>query len=45
VHEITIAGNLKDMFAGIEAVGRDVVTRGARSVGSIVVNRMTVAGR
>jgi PmbA protein len=45
VHEITIAGNLKEMFAGIEAIGRDAVTRGARTVGSIVVNRMTVAGR
>lgn len=44
VQEITIAGNLRDMFAGIEAVGRDVVTRGSRTVGSILVNRMTVAG-
>jgi PmbA protein len=44
VHEITIAGNLRDMFAGIGAVGRDTVTRGSRTVGSIVVNRMTVAG-
>lgn len=44
VHEVTIAGNLRDMFAGIEAVGRDVVTRGSRTVGSIVVGRMTVAG-
>jgi len=44
VHEITIAGNLRDMFAGIAAIGRDTVTRGSRSVGSIVVNRMTVAG-
>ncbi len=44
VHEITIAGNLRDMFAGIAAVGRDTVTRGSRTVGSIVVNRMTVAG-
>jgi PmbA protein len=44
VHEVTIAGNLRDMFAGIAAVGRDVVTRGSRTVGSIVVNRMTVAG-
>jgi PmbA protein len=44
VHEVTIAGNLRDMFAGIEAVGRDTVTRGSRTVGSIVVNRMTVAG-
>jgi PmbA protein len=44
VHEITIAGNLRDMFHGIEMIGRDCVTRGSRSVGSIVVNRMTVAG-
>jgi PmbA protein len=44
VHEITIAGNLRDMFAGIEAIGRDTVTRGSRAVGSIVVNRMTIAG-
>jgi PmbA protein len=44
VHEITVAGNLRDMFAGIEAIGRDTVTRGSRTVGSIVVNRMTVAG-
>lgn len=44
VHEITIAGNLRDMFAGIAAIGRDTVTRGSRTVGSIVVNRMTIAG-
>jgi PmbA protein len=44
VQEITIAGNLRDMFAGIEMIGHDVVTRGSRTVGSIVVNRMTVAG-
>ncbi|MDP1653908.1 MAG: metalloprotease PmbA [Rhodocyclaceae bacterium] len=44
VHEITVAGNLRDMFAGIAAIGRDTVTRGSRTVGSIVVNRMTVAG-
>lgn len=44
VQEITIAGNLAAMFAGIEAVGRDTVTRGSRTTGSIVVNRMTVAG-
>ncbi|MCX7897337.1 MAG: metalloprotease PmbA [Rhodocyclaceae bacterium] len=44
VQEITIAGNLKEMFAGIEMIGRDRVTRGSRTVGSIVVNRMTVAG-
>ena len=44
VHEITIAGNLRDMFTGIEAIGRDTVTRGSRTVGSILLERMTVAG-
>jgi PmbA protein len=44
VHEVTIASNLKDMFRGITAVGRDVVVRGARTSGSILVDRMTVAG-
>jgi len=44
VHEITIAGNLRDMFRGIAVVGRDTVTRGSRTVGSIVIDRMTVAG-
>ncbi|MCW8198068.1 metalloprotease PmbA [Verminephrobacter aporrectodeae subsp. tuberculatae] len=45
VHEITIAGNLKDMFRGIEAVGADAYNYGAKTVGSILVNRMKVAGR
>lgn len=44
VQEITIAGNLKDMFAGIEAVGADVYNYGAKTVGSVLVNRMKVAG-
>jgi PmbA protein len=44
VEEITIAGNLRDMFAGIEAVGRDVLDRGSKQVGSIWVREMTVAG-
>jgi PmbA protein len=44
VEEITIAGNLKDMFLGIEAVGSDTYTYGAKTVGSILVNRMKVAG-
>ena len=44
VHEITIAGNLKDMFKGIEAVGADAYNYGAKTVGSILVNRMKVAG-
>ena len=44
VEEITIAGNLRDMFAGIVAVGRDVLVRGSKQTGSILVDRMTVAG-
>jgi PmbA protein len=44
VQEITIAGNLKDIFRAIVAVGNDVVRRGARQCGSILIERMTVAG-
>jgi len=44
VHEITIAGNLKDMFLGMEAVGADAYNHGAKTVGSVLVNRMKVAG-
>jgi len=44
VDGITIAGNLKQMFASIEAVGSDVDPRSHISTGSILVGRMTVAG-
>jgi PmbA protein len=44
VQEITIAGNLKDIFRGIVAVGNDVIRRGSRHCGSILVERMTIAG-
>jgi PmbA protein len=44
VHEITIAGNLGDMFRGIVAIGNDIVVRGSKQVGSILIDRMTVAG-
>ncbi|MRD47842.1 metalloprotease PmbA [Caenimonas koreensis DSM 17982] len=44
VQEITIAGNMKTIFTGIEAVGADVYNYGAKSVGSILVNKLTVAG-
>ena len=44
VQEITIAGNLRDMFRGIQAVGADTYTYGAKTVGSILIDRMTVAG-
>jgi PmbA protein len=44
VHEITIAGNLKDMFLGIQAVGADTYNYGAKTIGSVLINRMKVAG-
>ena len=44
VEEITIAGNLKDMLMGIQAVGADTYNYGAKTVGSILVNRMKIAG-
>lgn len=44
VEEITIAGNLKDMFSGIVAIGNDVEPLRNILTGSILVDRMTVAG-
>ncbi len=44
VHEITIAGNMAAMLKGIEAVGADTYNYGAKTVGSILINRMMVAG-
>ena len=44
VHEITIAGNLRDIYRGIAAVGTDVDTRGAIRCGSVLVEGMTIAG-
>ena len=44
VDEVTIAGNLKDMFSAIEAVGTDVDDRSGIQSGSILMGKMTVAG-
>ncbi|MDQ5905393.1 MAG: PmbA protein [Pseudomonadota bacterium] len=44
VEEITIAGNLRDMFKNIVAVGSDTLCRGSKQVGSILIERMQVAG-
>ncbi len=44
VHEITVAGNLRDMFAGIRAIGSDGDRRSSVLTGSILIDRMTVAG-
>jgi len=44
VEEITIAGNLREMFKRIVMIGSDVVVRSGRSCGSILVENMTIAG-
>ncbi len=44
VEEITIAGNLKAMLAGVVAVGNDLQVRGTKQTGSILLDRMTIAG-
>ena len=44
VHEITIAGNMKTMLKGIQAVGADAYNYGAKTVGSILVGKMKIAG-
>ncbi|MDO9075635.1 MAG: metalloprotease PmbA [Rubrivivax sp.] len=44
VHEVTIAGNLRQMFKDVAAIGADVYNSGSKSVGSVLVSRMTLAG-
>ncbi len=44
VHEITIAGNLRDMYAGLVEVGSDIDHRGNIKTGSILINSMMIAG-
>jgi PmbA protein len=44
VTEINVSGNLKDMLAGIEAVGSDLLWRGANAAPSLLMRRMTVSG-
>ncbi len=44
VEEITIAGNLKDMYKNILAIGNDVLVQGSRQCGSVLIERMSVAG-
>ena len=44
VSEITIAGNLKDMFKGISAIGGDIERRGGIQTGSVLIEQMQVAG-
>lgn len=44
VSEITVAGNLRTLYAGIKAIGSDVDRRGVVQSGSILVDRLTIAG-
>jgi PmbA protein len=44
VHEITIAGNLREMLKGIVAVGADAYTSGSKTTGSVLIERMKIAG-
>ena len=44
VNEVTIAGNLREMFMGIDAIGTDVDTRSSVHIGSLRLNDMTIAG-
>jgi PmbA protein len=44
VEEITIAGNMKQMFEQLVAIGADTLIRGTKQTGSILIESMTVAG-
>jgi len=44
VHEITIAGHLRDMLRGVVAVGADTYTMGGKTMGSMLLDRMKIAG-
>jgi PmbA protein len=44
VHEVTIAGNLRDMFNGIVAIGAQKDARGSVQTGSVLINQMKIAG-
>ncbi len=44
VHEITIAGNMKTMLRNIEAVGSDAYSYGSKTVGSVLIRKMKIAG-
>jgi PmbA protein len=44
VHEVTIAGNLKQMYRDVVALGTDVDPRGAIRTGSVLLSELTLAG-
>lgn len=45
VNEVTVAGNLNEMFKSISAIGSDIDVRGAVRTGSVLVDKLTVAGQ
>ena len=44
VHEVTIAGNLKDLYRNVVAIGGDIDLRGGIRMGSLLLEEMTIAG-
>lgn len=44
VQEVTVAGNLKEMFLNISAIGNDHLARSSLKVGSLLIDSMTVGG-
>jgi PmbA protein len=44
IEEVTIAGNLSDMFGNITATGKDIDSRGNIQSGDILISSMTIAG-
>lgn len=44
VQEIMIAGNLADMFRQIVAVGSDTISRGTKTIGSVLIEQIAIAG-
>jgi PmbA protein len=45
VEEITVASTLQEMFRHIEAIGSDTVVRGNKEIGSVLIEKMTIAGQ
>jgi PmbA protein len=44
VHEVTIAGNLRQMYRNVQALGSDVDVQGAIQTGAVLVDELTIAG-
>jgi PmbA protein len=44
VHEVTVAGNLKDIYRGIVGVATDIDCRGGIRSGSMLIDQMSIAG-